>query len=103
MSSIMVRELAMIEQFKDMSLVCEMTSQNVMLGMLKINNAFLNNIKESQKLDVKLVDLMVGSNQTESNDFKVDEQGVLRFREIICIPDEVELKKMILEKVIDVA
>lgn len=56
-----------------MSLVFELTLQSVMLGMLKINNGFLNNIKESQKLDVKLVDLMVGSNQTESNDFKVDE------------------------------
>lgn len=69
-----------------------------MLGMLKINNDFLNNIKESQRLDVKLVDLMVGSNNTESNDFKMDEQGVLRFRDKICIPDEAELKKMILEE-----
>ena len=41
---------------------------------------------------------MVGSNQTKSNDFKVDEQGVLRFRNKICIPDEAELKKMILEE-----
>ncbi|XP_050889042.1 uncharacterized protein LOC127094226 [Lathyrus oleraceus] len=75
MSAMMVIELEMIEQFRDTSLVCELTPQSVMLGMLKINNDFLNNIKESQTLDVKLVDLMVGSNQTESNDFKVDEQG----------------------------
>lgn len=64
MSAMMVREIEMIQQFRDMSLVCEMTPQSVMLGMLKINNDFLNNIKESHKLDVKLVDLMVGSNQT---------------------------------------
>ncbi|XP_050887986.1 uncharacterized protein LOC127093125 [Lathyrus oleraceus] len=94
----MVKELEMIEQFKDMSLVCELTPQSMMLGMLKINNDFLNNIKESQKLDVKLVDFMVGSNQTESNDFKVDEQGALGFRDKICILDKAELKKMILEE-----
>lgn len=81
-----------------MCLVYELTSQGMMLGMLKINNDFLNNIIYSQKLDVKLVDLMVGSNQTESNDFKVDEQGVLRFKDKKFIPNKAELKKMILEE-----
>lgn len=96
MSTIMVRELEMIEQFIDMSLVYELTPQSMMLGMLKINNDFLNKIKETQKLDVEFVDLMVGSNQTDGSEFKMDEQGVLRFRDKICIPDEVEFKKMIL-------
>ena len=44
----------------------------MMLGMLKINNDFLDNIKETQKLDVKLVDFMVKSSKSEDNDFKVD-------------------------------
>lgn len=44
MSAMMVRELEMIEQFRDMSLVCELTPQSVMLGMLKINNDFLNTL-----------------------------------------------------------
>ena len=43
-----------------------------MLGMLKINNDFLDNIKDDQKLDVKFVDLMVVSNQSENSNFKVD-------------------------------
>ena len=55
-----------------MSLVCEVTPRSVMLGMLKINNEFMDSIKEAQKLDVKLVDLMVGINQDENSDFKLD-------------------------------
>ena len=43
-----------------MSLVCEVTQHSVMLGMLKINNDFLNSISKAQKLDVKLVDKMMG-------------------------------------------
>ena len=66
--------------------------------MLKIDSEFLNSIKEAQKVDVKFVDLMVGNNQTEDSDFKVDDQGVLRFRDRICIPDNDEMKKMILEE-----
>ena len=52
-----------------MSLVCEVTPQSAMLGMLKINNEFLDSIREAQKLDVKLVDSMVGINQYKNNDF----------------------------------
>ena len=74
-----------------------MTLKSVMLRMLKINNDFLNNIKESQKLDMKLVDSVVRLDQSENDDFKLDVQGGLRFRNRICIPDDVEVKKVILE------
>ena len=76
-----------------MSLVCEVTPQTVVLGMLKINNEFLNSIKEAQKEDVKLVDFMNGITQTEGSDFRVDDHGVLRFRDRIYIPDDAEMKR----------
>ncbi|CAI8619104.1 unnamed protein product [Vicia faba] len=98
MSAMMVKELDLIEQFRDMSLVCEVTPQSVKLGMLKIDNDFLDNIREAQKLDVKLVDLMVGTDQAEDNDYKLDVQGVLRFRGRICIPDDAGMKRVILEE-----
>jgi len=98
MSAMMVKEFELLEQFRDLSLVCERSPQSVKLGMLKINSDFLNSIKEAQKIDVKFVDLMVASNQTTDGDFKVDDQGVLRFRGRICIPDDDELKKLILEE-----
>ncbi|MCI32167.1 polynucleotidyl transferase ribonuclease H fold, partial [Trifolium medium] len=98
MSAMMVKELELIEQFRDMNLVCEVKPRSVMLGMLTINSDFLDDIKEAQKLDVKLVDLMVGENQPEGSDFKLDMHGVLRFRDRICIPDNAEMKRMILEE-----
>jgi len=59
MSAMMVKELELLEQFRDLSLVYEMSSQSVKLGMLKTESEFLNSIKEAQKTDVKLVYLMV--------------------------------------------
>ena len=44
MSMLMVRELEMIEQFKDMSLVCEETSKSVKLGMLKLTSGIIEDI-----------------------------------------------------------
>ena len=86
MSALMARELELIEQFRDMSLVCEVTPQSVRLGMLKIGNDFMASIREAQKLDVKLVDLMGGIGQSENKDFEMDAQNVLRYRGRICVP-----------------
>lgn len=79
MSALMIRELDLIEQFIDLSMVCELTPRSVMMGMLKVNNEILNEIRENQKLDVKMVDLLSSVNPNEESDFKVEEHGVLRF------------------------
>ncbi|XP_050896958.1 uncharacterized protein LOC127103768 [Lathyrus oleraceus] len=55
-------------------------------------------IREAQKLDMKLVDVLIGLGQSENEDFKLDAQWVLRFRDRICVPDDVDLKRMILEE-----
>jgi len=73
MSAMMAKEFELLEQFRDLSLVCELSPQIVKSGMLKINSEFLNSIKEAQKADVKFVDLLVDSNQIEDSDFKVDD------------------------------
>lgn len=56
-----------------------------MLGMLKVNNEFLNEIRENHKLDVKLVDLLSLVNPNEESDFKVDEHGMSRFQGRVCV------------------
>ncbi|MCI85716.1 hypothetical protein A2U01_0106995, partial [Trifolium medium] len=58
MSSLMVKELELIEEFRDLSLVCEITSASVKLGMLKLMNPFLEDIKECQKSDKRLMEKM---------------------------------------------
>ncbi|MCI64895.1 hypothetical protein A2U01_0086153, partial [Trifolium medium] len=59
MSSLMVKELELIEEFRDLSLVCETTSSSVKLGMMKLTNPFLEKIKECQKTDEKLMKKLV--------------------------------------------
>ena len=63
MSMMMVRELEMIEQFRDMSMVCEETSYGVKLGMLKLTSGILDEIREGQKSDSSLVDQLTLINQ----------------------------------------
>lgn len=60
---LMVRELELLEQFRDMSLVCQETSNSVKLGMLKLSRGIMGEIREGQKIDLGLVDCQVLINQ----------------------------------------
>ncbi|XP_050915449.1 uncharacterized protein LOC127130492 [Lathyrus oleraceus] len=80
MSMMMVRELGLIEQFRDMSLVCEETHNNVKLGMLKLTTGILEDIRKDQKVNLGLIDLLVIINQGKRGDFIINENGVMRFR-----------------------
>jgi len=98
MSALMVKEMDLIEQFRDISLVCEVTPRSVRLGMLKLTSPVLQKIKEGQKADLGLVSQITLINQGEETDFKLDENGVLRFRGRICVPNVPELKRSILKE-----
>lgn len=93
-----IRELDFIVQFRDLSMVCILTPGSVMLCMLKVNNEFLNEIRENKKPYVKLVDLLSSVNLNKESEFKVDEIGVLRFRGRVYVPGNSRLKNMILEE-----
>lgn len=96
MATLMVREFDLIEQFRDLSLVCEMTVDSVKLGMLKLTSGFLDEIRESQKLNVALVGRM--SSVSEDKYFRVNENVILKFWYKVCVLNVRELKKTILEE-----
>lgn len=49
MSTLMVREMDLIGYCRDLTLVCEVTRQSIMLCMLKLTNNVLDEIREGQK------------------------------------------------------
>jgi len=98
MSALMVKELELIEQFRDLSLVSELTPDGVRLGMLKLTSNILEEIKNGQKEDLELVDRVVLVNQGKGGDFRLDENGVLMFRDRVCVPDVLERKRLILDE-----
>ncbi|MCI49270.1 hypothetical protein A2U01_0070514, partial [Trifolium medium] len=65
--------------------------------MLKLTNPFLEEVKECQKRDKKLMEKLVLINEGREVDFGIDENGVVRYRGRVCVSDVPELK-MILEE-----
>jgi len=54
--------------------------------------------KVGQREDLELVDRVVLVKQSKDVDFRLDEHGVLMFRDRVCVPDVPELKKRILDE-----
>ena len=67
--------------------MCEGTSNSVKLGILKLISGILEEIREGQKTDLGLIDRLMLINQGEGGDFRVDENGVIRFRDRVCVID----------------
>lgn len=82
-----------------MSLACEITPNSVKLGMLKLTSDILKEIREGQKTDLGLVNQLVLINRGEGGDFRVSENGVIRFGNRVYILGVLGLKKSILEEV----
>ncbi|MCI54287.1 hypothetical protein A2U01_0075536, partial [Trifolium medium] len=66
--------------------------------MMKLTNPFLEEIKECQKRDQKLMEKLVIIREGKETDFGIDENRVVRYRGRVCVPGVPELKKMILEE-----
>ncbi|MCI57502.1 hypothetical protein A2U01_0078753, partial [Trifolium medium] len=78
MSSLMAKELEMIEEFRDLSLVCERTTKSVKIGMLRLTNDFLEEVVEKPKTDARLVKYRALIEQGKKVDIEIDDHGVMR-------------------------
>ena len=73
-------------------------SSCVKLGMLKLTSGILDEIREGQKSDLVLVDKLLLINQGRGGDFMIDENGIMRCCDRVCIPDVGDLRKRILDE-----
>ena len=65
---------------------------------LTISSDFLSSVRERQLLDVSLNKIKEQLGSEETRDFALDSDGILRFQGRVCVPDNVEVKKLILEE-----
>ncbi|MCI67815.1 putative DNA/RNA polymerase superfamily protein, partial [Trifolium medium] len=81
------KELELIEEFRDLSLVCERTMRSVKVGILRLTNDFLEEVVEKQKPDARLLKFKTLIEQGKNVDIEIDENGVMRCQGRVCVPD----------------
>ena len=95
-SAMMIKELELIEKFRDLNLAMESTSKSFKLGMLKISNDFMEQIREAPQGD-EYLKKRKGTIEKET-EIKEDASGFLHYSNRVCVPDNQELKMVILEE-----
>ena len=65
---------------------------------LTISSDFLSLVRERQLLDASLNRVKEQLGPDEARDFALGDDGILRFQDRVCVPDDVEVKKLILKE-----
>jgi len=85
-SSLLMKELELIEKLWDMNPGLQLDSNNVMCSMLKVTNTFSEKIREGQGHDVELQQIVGWLGTEKGKEFKMGTDGILRFRDRVCVP-----------------
>jgi len=94
----MIKEVELLEKFRDMKLQVELESEFIRCSTLTISSDFLDSIRERQLLDASLNRVREQLESDEAKDFALGNDGILRFQGRVYIPDDAEVKSLILEE-----
>ena len=98
MSAMMMKELELIKKLRDMNLNLYTGVDHIRCSMLQITNEFLNEVREEQGKDQELQQIVSELGTEKRKDFRTSRDGILRFRERVCVPRSRVLKKMLLDE-----
>lgn len=68
---------------------------------MEIQSTLLGKIREAQKLDKGIADIKGRMNQGKAGGFREDEHGTLWFEQRIYVPNDPEIRKLILQEAHD--
>src|SRR5580765_777218 len=97
-SSMMIKELELIEAFRDLSLGVVVSPGKLSFGMVTVANGLLEEIKEKKLLDEELVEKRNMIELGKAPDFEIGDDGILRCKGRVCVPNDPELRRLILEE-----
>jgi len=98
MSTMMMKELELIEKLRDMNLNLYTGVDHIRCSMLQITNEFLNEVRQEQGKDQELQQIVGELGTEKRKDFRMGINGILRFRERVCVPRSRVLRKMLLDE-----
>ena len=95
---LMIKEVELLEKFKDMKLQVELGSKFIRCSTLTISSDFSNSVKERQLLDTSLKRVEEQLRSDKVKDFALGNDSILRFQGRVCVPNDTEVKRLILEE-----
>ena len=94
----MIKELELLERFRDMKLQVDLGPEFIRYSTLTISSDFLSLVKKKQLVDASLKGVRELLGLDEAKEFSLGSDGVLRFRDRVCVLEDVEVRRLILEE-----
>ena len=91
-STMMIHEMELLEKFRDMHLDVSSYDDSISVYKLDLKNTLRDRIREAQKQDYELQKFR------GQDDFTLIGDGMILFRDRVCIPNNAEVKKIMLEE-----
>nr|UBX54596.1 transposon Ty3-I Gag-Pol polyprotein [Lupinus angustifolius] len=98
MSTMMVREIELIEDFRNLNFMVQVKPKSLTLGMLTITNEFLEQLKGLQSSDPELQEKRTLLAEGRTPKFQEGTDGVLRCKNRVYVPRDPDLKMTILDE-----
>jgi len=97
-TNLMIKELELLERFRDMKLQVELGSKFIRCSTLTISSDFMSLVKEKLLVGASLKEVRELLGSDEGKEFALGNDGVLRFRGRVCVPEDAEVKRLILDE-----
>jgi len=95
---LMIKVVELLEKFRDMKLQVELGFKFIRCCTLTISSDFLDSVRERQLLDARLNRVREQLGSDETKDFALGNDGIQQFQGRVCVFDDVEVNKLILEE-----
>jgi len=84
-----------------MNMGLQVNESRILLAHLRVQPIIIENVKNVQIDDPQLVKIMEEAKKGDLTDFRIQDNGALRFGNCFCVPNDSELKKEIMEETMD--
>jgi hypothetical protein len=98
LSTVAVKGLELLEKFRDLSLNVDASNGKLHCGMITVNNELMNEIRVLQETDEVIQEKKKLISIGKTTEFEVGSDNILRCNKRVCVPDNAELKRIILDE-----
>src|ERR1044072_4920470 len=97
-SSLMIKEMELLEALRDLSLNVDLALGELRFGMVTVSSELLEEIKAKQKIDEEMIEKRNLVTQGKAPEFTVGNDDILRCKGRVCVPKDEEMRKLIMDE-----
>ena len=98
MAHLRVKEWRLLGELRDLNVELSLNSSGVLIANMRVEPIIKKKIFEAQQTDPQILHWVEEAKKGSQSEFKVSNDGSLRFRGKICVPDDPKVKNQLLEE-----